>query len=120
MTKPVTRKMAVDCLLWRVSQHGCTKLTRLPDGELILVFICTICGEPILPGQVIQFDHTHADVHGGGHTFKDLRPVHYDPCHKEKTTRDIAAKAKGDRILGLTCTGPKRKIPRRPFAKRVA
>lgn len=36
-------------------------------------------------------------------------------AHKAQTKKDRAAFAKVDRILGLTCTGPKRKIPSRPF-----
>lgn len=102
MTKPVTRKLAVDCLLDRViGWYG-----SLP---------CSVCKMPLLPGQNIHFDHIHADIHGGAHEYKNLRPIHYDPCHKRKTKADTQAKAKGDRILGLTCNGPKRKIPSRPF-----
>lgn len=41
-------------------------------------------------------------------------------AHKAQTKKDMAAIAKMDRILGLTCTGPKRKIPSRPFPKRAA
>lgn len=78
---------------------------------------CGICDEDCLAGQDIQFDHIHADVHGGPHEYQNLRPVHAE-CHKKKTKQDVQAKAKGDRILGLTKTGPKRKIPARPFSKR--
>ena len=38
-------------------------------------------------------------------------------AHKTQTKKDRAAFAKVDRILGLTCNGPKRKIPSRKFAK---
>lgn len=94
MTKPVTRKMAVDCLLAR---FALAMDVGLP---------CSVCGEPLLPGQAIQFDHIHADVFEGAHEHMNLRPIHYDPCHKKKTKADIQAKSKGDRILGLTCNGP--------------
>ncbi len=98
MTKPISRKMAVDCLLHRVIvQHG-------------LPLFCDICHEPLVPGQQIQFDHIHSDVMGGKHEYQNLRPVHYDPCHKKKSARDVAAKAKLDRITHKTKTGPKAKI----------
>jgi 5-methylcytosine-specific restriction endonuclease McrA len=111
MTKPITRKMAVDCLLDRINSvfHGLT---------------CAICGEYLLSGQDIQFDHIHADVHGGAHEYQNLRPVHAE-CHKTKTKADIQANAKVKRILAdkpskrpMKSSG--RKIPSRPFQKRKA
>ena len=39
-------------------------------------------------------------------------------CNKPKTARDMATIAKSKRILGITKTGPKRKIPSRPFDTR--
>lgn len=113
MTKPVTRKMAVDCLLDRVGRtHGTIEF----DG--ILRLRCVECGDPLLPGQNIHFDHIHGDAMGGPHEYQNLRPIHYDPCHKKKTKCDVQSLAKVDRILGLTCNGPKKKIPSRPFQKR--
>lgn len=108
MTKPVTRKMAVDCLLDRTERQFGSPL------------LCPACNEPLLPGQAIQFDHIHSDVLGGAHEYQNLRPIHYDPCHKKKTGRDVAAKAKIDRITGKTKTGPKAKIANRPMGKRPA
>lgn len=102
MTKPVTRKMAVDCLLDRVIRQFGTPLLSPADGE------------PLLPGQPIQFDHIHADVFQGPHIYQNLRPIHVG-AHKKKTKADQQAKAKGDRILGLTCNKPSRPIPSRPF-----
>src|ERR1700761_7182098 len=103
--------MAVDCLLDICS----SRLSPL---------LCSICREPLLAGQNIQFDHIHAVVHGGPHEYKNLRPIHYDPCHKNKTAKDVAANAKVKRILGDK--PPKRpmkssgkKIPSRPFPKRA-
>jgi len=104
MTKPVSRKMAVDCLIHRLRINGDIN--------------CAICGGPLYALDAIQFDHIHADVHGGAHDYMNLRPLHAE-CHKTKTKSDVQAKAKGDRILGLTCNGPKRKIPSRPFPKRA-
>lgn len=104
MTKPVTRKLAVDCLLHRII---------LQFGKP-LVAIST--GEELLPGMDIEFDHIHADAHGGPHEYQNLRPLPKQ-THKRKTKADVQAKAKGDRILGLTCTGAVKKIPSRPFSK---
>jgi 5-methylcytosine-specific restriction endonuclease McrA len=100
MTKrqPITPDMKLDCLLYR---HSIT---------------CGICGAELFPNDKIEWDHVHALVHGGAHVFTNIRPVHVE-CHKEKTARDIAAKAKGDRLLGLTCNGPKKKIGNRGFDK---
>jgi hypothetical protein len=82
-----------------------------------VVLCCPICGEPLLPGQKVQWDHTHAEGLGGGHGTNHIRLVHYDPCHKKKTKRDVQALAKIDRITGVTGNGPKRNIPSRPFMK---
>jgi hypothetical protein len=104
MTKPVSRKLAVDCLLDRFERA----MGGLP---------CPVCGAPLLPGQKIQFDHIHADVFDGPHEYQNLRPIHYDPCHKKKSGQDIAANAKVKRLRGETCTGPSKQIPSRPFQK---
>jgi 5-methylcytosine-specific restriction endonuclease McrA len=116
MTKPVTRKMAVDCLLHRIGEDGATIFIATNSGS-VLAFKCTECGKPIFSGQKIQFDAVHAHKLGGEHGYMDLRPIHYDPCHKNKTARDVKAIAKVKRLRGETCTGPKRKIPSRPFPK---
>lgn len=110
MTKPISRKMAVDCLLWIVENH-------------IGVLFCTICHAPCKAGQDIQFDHIHAIVHEGPHEYQNLRPVHAE-CHKKKTARDIKDNAKVKRLANpkpskhpMPKTG--RKIPSRPFRKSV-
>lgn len=111
MTKPVSRRMAVDCLLDRIMEFFGAPL------------ICSVCGQPLLPGQQIQFDHIHSDVMGGEHHHMNLRPIHYDPCHKQKTARDVAANAKVKRILNpkpskRPMQNSGRKIPSRQFPKR--
>lgn len=120
MTKPISRKMAVDCLLWRLqndTQPGA-------DGTGRRFLICTECNDILFPGQQIQFDHIHGHAMGGPHEYKNLRPIHYDPCHKAKSKRDVAALAKVDRLTGVTKGKPKRKwatgqkIPPRPFPAR--
>jgi len=87
MTKPISRKLAVDCLLDRVMRQF---------GEPLR---CSVDNEPLLPGQAIQFDHIHSDIFGGAHEYQNLRPIHYDPCHKGKTRRDAKDNAKLKRIL---------------------
>ena len=109
MTKPVTRKMAVDCLLDRIIMQFGTPL------------IAASTGEELLPGMDIEFDHVHADVHGGPHDYKNLRPLP-KKTHRAKTTRDIQANAKVKRILNpkpskrpMKSSG--RKMQSRPFPK---
>lgn len=107
MTKPISRKMAVDSLLYRFV---------LVTGEYLP---CAVCGEPLKPGDDVQFDHAHSDVMGGAHEFQNLRPVHYDPCHKKKTKADIQANAKVKRIV---CGGRKKRGPKiksRGFDKKL-
>jgi len=128
MTKPVTRKMAVDCLLYMASQGHMESHTDYEIGgggpfRSYYYFKCYICKKPITLGQVMQFDHIHADVHDGPHEFKNLRPVHYDPCHKKKTAKDIAANAKVKRLQNpkpssRPMRSVDRPIPSRPFQKR--
>lgn len=101
MTKPVTRRMAVDCLLDRAAKTG----HPIHCGE-------SKCLAPLLPGQAIQFDHVHSDVMGGPHEYQNLRPLHRD-CHKPKTKRDVQAHRKVKRIRGETKQQPKRKWPAR-------
>lgn len=93
----ITWPMKIDCLLFRYN------------------ITCGICGGDIKPGQEIEWDHVHALVHGGPHIFTNLRPVHYDPCHKRKSAQDVKANAKVKRLRGETCNGPTKKIPSRPF-----
>ncbi len=104
MTKPVTRKLAVDCLLYRSDTMG--------------GIWCGVCDEKCYPGQDIQFDHIHADKLGGQHEYQNLRPVHTE-CHKRKSKKDVGALAKIDRITGKTKNKPKAKIKSRPFQKRI-
>ena len=102
MTKPVTRKMVVDWFLWSLKQRG-------------IVVPCGICKEPLEPGDDIQWDHIHATVFWGPHEYQNIRPVHYDPCHKRKTKADVQANAKIDRITGKTKGRPKKSWPKRPM-----
>lgn len=121
MTKPVTRKMAVDCLLSRFFHESMTLFAgneRLGHAWLI----CGICQFPIKAGQRLDFDHIHADIFDGPHEYENLRPLHFE-CHKDKTARDIKANAKVKRLANpmpskhpMKSSG--RKLQSRPFAKR--
>jgi hypothetical protein len=85
-TSNATYTMKIACLIWLAAEGGHP-------------FICAECGKPVLPGQVIQFDHRQAVGRGGDNTFKDLRPIHSDrrgtedgagnplDCHDRKTFR---------------------------------
>jgi len=108
MTKPISRKMAVDCLLHQ--------------GGVGFIY-CGICGSALFPNDNIQFDHIHAIVHDGPHEYQNIRPVHAE-CHKIKTKADIQANAKIKRLINprpskRPMKSGKQKIPSRPFQKRV-
>lgn len=107
MTKPVSARLKVDFFL---SKFQC---------------YCPGCGEQLLPGQDIQWDHHHADALGGPHTYENLRPMHTE-CHRIKTSgtkatsygSDIHAIRKIKRLTGKVKTRPKRKWPKRAFPVR--
>lgn len=111
MTKPISRKMAVNCLLWR----GLHCTTIRDHAQAKVVFICEVCGEILLPEQDIQFDHIHADVHGGPHEYQNLRPLHAE-CHKKKTVRDIKDNAKVKRLRGERKPRVRKRMPSRPMS----
>lgn len=54
---------------------------------------CHICGQPIQVGQKWDLDHVKALINGGENRESNLRPAHVK-CHKDKTARDVAEKAK--------------------------
>jgi len=95
MTKPISRRLAIDALLYRFV---------LVTGEYLP---CAECGEPLRPGDIIQLDHRHSDAMGGAHEYQNICPIHYDPCHKRKSAKDVAALAKVKRIV----RGKKRRGP---------
>lgn len=88
--KAITERMKIDCLLLRC------------------FVTCSICNERLMPGDQIQWDHVHAIVFKGPHLPGNLRPVHYDPCHKWKSAQDVKDNAKVKRIAK---GGRKRKGP---------
>jgi hypothetical protein len=70
---------------------------------------CHLCEQPIQPGQKWDLDHVVALINGGENAEPNLKPAHRK-CHKDKTARDVAEKAKvaaiRQRHLGIV-TPPK-------------
>lgn len=58
---------------------------------------CHLCSQPIQVGQRWDLDHVQALINGGENRESNLRPAHVK-CHKEKTARDVAEKAKVAKI----------------------
>lgn len=54
---------------------------------------CHLCEQPIQPGQKWDLDHVVALINGGENAEPNLKPAHRK-CHKVKTARDVAEKAK--------------------------
>lgn len=54
---------------------------------------CHLCEQPIQVGEKWDLDHVKALINGGENREKNLRPAHRK-CHKVKTARDVAEKAK--------------------------
>lgn len=78
---------------------------------------CWICGLPIA-GKPWELDHKIALINGGENAEENLAPAH-KTCHKHKTAKDVAQKAKAAKIRGKH-TGaiqPKGQIQSRGFAK---
>ena len=76
---------------------GTTDDTRAPprvrDRIMATDNSCHLCGQPIQTGQKWDLDHVRALINGGENREKNLRPAHRK-CHKDKTARDVAEKAK--------------------------
>lgn len=85
-TANATYWQKIECLIWLAWESGHP-------------FICAECGKPILPLQVINFDHRQAVARGGANTSMALRPIHAEKrdtvdeagnpldCHYRKTFR---------------------------------
>jgi len=54
---------------------------------------CHLCEQPIQPGEKWDLDHVVALINGGENAEPNLKPAHRK-CHKDKTARDVAEKAK--------------------------
>ncbi len=76
--------------------------SKVPDRVRLRIFlrhggICHLSGRRILPGDDWDLDHVVALANGGSHSEFNLRPALRGP-HKAKTARDVAEKAKNDRV----------------------
>lgn len=73
---------------------------------------CHLCGQPIQTAQRWDLDHVQALINGGENRESNLRPAHVK-CHKDKTARDVAEKAKvaAIRMRHNGSARPKQKIP---------
>lgn len=103
---------------------GKTDDTRAPAKVRQRIFdrdnTCHLCGQPIqAPGQKWDLDHVVALINGGENRESNLRPAHRK-CHKDKTARDVAEKAKIAAIrqkhIGAAAPSP-RPIKSAPFPK---
>lgn len=65
--------------------------------------VCPACGEKLGNLGDCEFDHEHSLAMGGEDDLDNLRAKHVD-CHKRKTARDAAVRAKVKRITGKTKT----------------
>lgn len=80
---------------------------------------CYLSGRKIRPGEPWEIEHVIALCNGGEHRESNMAPALKGP-HREKTARDVAEKAKVDRVrkkhLGITKPSgrwPKRKLQSR-------
>lgn len=92
----------------------CLIYRALNDGY---VFRCGICDEPIKLEDEIQFDHVHELADSGQDNYQNLRPVHTDPCHRQKSASSVTFRA---HIKRLSEGGRKKRYPQmkgRPFPK---
>lgn len=68
-------------------------------------------------GKPVQFDHIFELADGGPDVDENVQPLDV-PGHKAKSAKSTRDRAHVARVLGETCTRPKRKIPSRPFDKK--
>ncbi len=97
--KPLTRLQFATLILKQEGRCGCG------------------CGKKLVADRIIDEHLVALDFLGSN----DLsnRSLWDRDCSKAKTARDLAAAAKGKRIRGETCNGPKRKIVSRGFQPRL-
>lgn len=81
---------------------GKTDDSKVPDRVRLRIFnfhagVCYLSGRKIQAGEKWELEHIVALCNGGRHAESNLAPALAAP-HKEKTARDVAQKAKNDRI----------------------
>lgn len=96
--KPLTRRQFAELILAQEGRCGCG------------------CGKKLQADRIID-EHVVALDFLGSNDLSN-RSLWDRDCSKAKTARDLAASAKGKRIRGETCTGPRQKITSRGFQKR--
>ena len=108
---------------------GTTPDTPVPPRVKLRVFEahggkCHLTGRKIVPGDKWELDHLLALANGGQHRETNLAPALSD-AHRAKTAKDVAQKAKDDRVrkkhLGIH--QPKSVIPgskRSRFKKKIS
>lgn len=81
---------------------------------------CHWCGDKILAGERWQGDHVRPLCFDGADVIANMLPIHVR-CHKRKSAGEVKALAKAYRIINkrLGVGRRKRKIPSRPFPKRI-
>ena len=97
---------------------GKTPQTKIPDRVKLRIVLaqngkCAITGQKFRPGDTIEYDHEIALINGGENRESNIRAV-LTTAHKTKTAKDVAQKAKNDRVrkkhFGIN-SGPRSVIP---------
>lgn len=70
--------------------------------------VCRRCRSPL--NKPFEVDHRVALALGGTNDRSNLEAICAEPCHREKTARDLKAIAKAKRLAGETGNRPKRPI----------
>ena len=116
---------------------GKTDDAKVPPRVRLRIFereggICHLSKRKIQPGEKWELDHIVALINGGEHRESNLAPALVQP-HREKTRKDVAAKAKSARVrskhlgirkaptmrsAGFAKAGPQRTASR-PLTKRI-
>ena len=102
---------------------GATDATRVPKRVRMRILereshACHECQSALKPTDKVEFDHRPALINGGENRESMIFPVHAK-CHKERTKKDVAEKAKVAAVKakhhGIRDTKPK--IVSRGFPK---
>jgi len=85
---------------------------------------CSITGRKIMPGEPFDYEHRVALCNGGSHDEMNIVLVLRGKVHQAKTARDVAIKAKTDRMakkhLGIWPRSPTPMRSRNTFKRRSA
>lgn len=80
--------------------------------------VCPICNRVLRAGHW-DLDHIKALINGGENREANLQAVCDDPCHSDKTKRDVAEKSKNYRVASkhVGIERPRAKLKSRGFQK---